>query len=63
MVFVPTAKAHPKAGAKELSYSSLNLAYSGQHPCFGPNWFCSVLPHMEMNRVCLEKLSHGNRQR
>ena len=22
----------------------------------------SVLPHMEMNTVCLEKLSHGNRQ-
>ena len=29
----------PKAGAKKLSYNSLNLAYSGQHPCFGPNWF------------------------
>ena len=39
IVFVPTAKAPPKAGAKELSYNSLNLAYSGQHPCFGPNWF------------------------
>ena len=38
-VFVPTAKAPPKAGAKELSYSSLNLACSGQHPRFGPNWF------------------------
>ena len=38
-MFVPTAKAPPKAGAKELSYNSLNLAYSGQHPCFGPNWF------------------------
>ena len=30
IVFVPTAKAHPKAGAKELSYNSLNLAYSGK---------------------------------
>ena len=39
MVFVPTAKAPPKAGAKELSNNSLNLAYSGQHPCFGPNKF------------------------
>ena len=49
MVFVPTAKAPPKAGATELSYNSLNLSlnlsmkdntyYSGQHPCFGPNWF------------------------
>ena len=39
IVFVPTAKAPPKAGAKEVSYNSLNLAYSGQHPCFGPNWF------------------------
>ena len=39
IVFVPTAKAPPKAGAKELSYNSLNLACSGQHPCFGPNWF------------------------
>ena len=39
MVFVPAAKAAPKAGAKELSYNSLNLACSGQHPCFGPNWF------------------------
>ena len=38
-MFVPTAKAPPKAGAKELSYNSLNLAYSGQHPCFGPNKF------------------------
>ena len=56
IVFVPTAKAPPKAGAKELSYNSLNLAYSGQHPRFGPNWFVQ-------NRVCLEKLSHGNRQR
>ena len=26
-VFVPTAKAPPKAGAKELSYNSLNLAW------------------------------------
>ena len=56
IVFVPTAKAPPKAGAKELSYNSLNSAYSGQHPCFGPNWIYSVLPHMEMNTVCLEKL-------
>ena len=40
IVFVPAAKAPPKAGAKELSYNCLNLAYSGQqHPCFGPNWF------------------------
>ena len=39
IVFVPTAKAPPKAGAKKMSYNSLNLAYSGQHPCFGPNWF------------------------
>ena len=39
IVFVPTAKAPPKAGAKELSYNNLNLAYSGQHLCFGPNWF------------------------
>ena len=42
IVFVPTAKAPPKAGAKELDYKSLNLAYSGHpsgHPCFGPNWF------------------------
>ena len=31
MVFVPAAKAAPKAGAKELSYNSLNLACSGQH--------------------------------
>ena len=37
IVFVPAAKAPPKAGAKELSYNSLNLAYSGQHPCFWPN--------------------------
>ena len=22
-----------------MSYNSLNLACSGQHPCFGPNWF------------------------
>ena len=22
-----------------LAYNNLNLAYSGQHPCFGPNWF------------------------
>ena len=29
IVFVPAAKAPPKAGAKELSYNSLNLAYSG----------------------------------
>ena len=33
------AQAPPDVGAKELSYKSLNLAYSGQHPCFGPNWF------------------------
>ena len=39
IVFVPAAKAPPEVGAKELSYNSLNLAYSGQHPCFGPNWF------------------------
>ena len=31
-MFVPAAKAPPEAGAKELSYKSLNLAYSGQHP-------------------------------
>ena len=31
-MFVPVAKAPPEAGAKELSYKSLNLAYSGQHP-------------------------------
>ena len=37
MVFVPLAQACPKAGANELSYNSLNLAYSGQHPCFQPN--------------------------
>ena len=37
IVFVPAAKAPPEAGAKELSYKSLNLAYSAQHPCFGPN--------------------------
>ena len=39
IVFVPTAKAPPKAAAKELSHNSLNLACSGQHPRFGPNWF------------------------
>ena len=39
IVFVPAAKAPPKARAKELSYNCLNLANSGQHPCFGPNWF------------------------
>ena len=41
-MFVPAAKAPPEAGAKELSYKSLNLAYSGHPsgpPCFGPNWF------------------------
>ena len=44
-VWINAAKAPPKAGAKELSYNSLNLSmkdnayYSGQHPCFGPNWF------------------------
>ena len=27
MVFVPMAKAPPKAGAKELSYGSLNLIH------------------------------------
>ena len=43
------AKAPPKAGSKELSDNSLNLAYSGQHPCFGPNWWM---------QVCLGKLSH-----
>ena len=32
IVFVPAAKAPPKAGAHELSDKSLNLAYSGQHP-------------------------------
>ena len=37
IVLVPTVKAPPKAGSKELS--CLNLAYSRQHPCFGPNWF------------------------
>ena len=58
MVFVPTAKAPPKAGAKELSYNSLNLAYSGQHPCFQPNWFIQFCI-VEMNTVGLEKLSHG----
>ena len=31
-MFVPAAKAPPKAGAHELSDKSLNLAYSGQHP-------------------------------
>ena len=42
IMLVPAAKAPPKAGAKELSYNSLNVAYSGHpsgHPCFGPNWF------------------------
>ena len=62
IMFVPTAKAPPKAGAKELSYNSLNLAYSGQHPCFQPNWFIQFC-NVEMNMVCLQKLSHGNRQR
>ena len=52
MVFVPTAKAPPKAGASALSYNSLNLSlnlsmkdntyYSGQHPCFGPSWFIQL---------------------
>ena len=32
IVFVPAAKAPPKAGAHELSDKSLNLACSGQHP-------------------------------
>ena len=31
-MFVPAAKAPPEVGEKELSYKSLNLAYSGQHP-------------------------------
>ena len=63
MVFVPTAKAPPKAGAKELSYNSLNLAYSGQYPCFGPNGFIQFWPHVEMNMVCLGKPSHENWQK
>ena len=56
IVFVPTAKAPPEAGAKKLSYKSLNLAYSGQHPCFGPNWFIQFC-HIWRWIRCAEKSS------
>ena len=51
MVLVPMAQAPPKAGAKELSYNSLNLI---PHPCFRRRWLL---------QVCLGKPSHGNRKK
>ena len=62
IVFVPAAKAPPKAGAKELSDKSLNLAYSGQHPCFGPNWFiqfCHIWREYAVPRKALPR-KHAN---
>ena len=51
MVLVPMAQAPPKAGAKELSYNSLNLI---PHACFRRRWLL---------QVCLGKPSHGNRKK
>ena len=51
MVLVPMAQAPPKAGAKELSYNSLNLI---PHPWLRRRWLL---------QVCLGKPSHGNRKK
>ena len=42
MVFVPMAQAPPKAGAKELSYNSLNLIHDTS--LFSPKVIVAGLP-------------------
>ena len=51
MVFVPMAQAPPKAGAKELSYNSLNLIHE----------FTALFSPKVIVQVCLGKPSHGSR--
>ena len=69
MVFVPTAKAPPKSWRKRIIIQQSEFLHERQRLIiadsilFRTKLIYLVLPHMEMNTVCLEKLSHGNRQR
>ena len=53
MVFAPMAQAPPKAGAKELSYNSLNLIHE----------FTSLFLARMIVAGLPRKASHGNRKK
>ena len=50
MVFVPMAQAPPKAGAKELSYNSLNLIHEFTS-LFSPKVIVAGLPRKAFPRT------------